>query len=309
MDRLEVLCGAAIRNASAEESEAEVGQKFDRLASRIGRLQISKRGNVTSSQLIRQGWGLFISCLYRSCEQDSVVRYRRGLDSFKEHFESKDVSKGEVWPGCELRRRLELLAQLQTRPFDASELYLCSDSEAGIILPYEKILWRRQDTWRVGPFGKLTIAYYIGAWGIWATIDEVITWLFERGQDLSIYGSALMGLGDYRDILLAPLALALVVVPFILFWKIPMNPGSLVLTDRGLYHNGKWGAIHVRLNDMCPPRTDRRMLGISLPLDDVVKLRVGIADAQWGCLVIHYLTSRFNSAVNDPILEKQAEEK
>ena len=139
MDRIEALYGAAIRNASAESSEAEVGQKFDRLAMRIGRLQITKRGNVTSGQLIRQGWGLFISCLYRSCEQDSVVRYRRGLDRFKEHFKSRDLSKVEAWPGCELRRRLELLVQLQTRLLDASELYLSSESETGIILPGEKI--------------------------------------------------------------------------------------------------------------------------------------------------------------------------
>ena len=307
MDRIEALCGAAIRYASAELSEAEVGQKFDRLASRIGRLRITKRGNVTSGQLIRQGWGLFISCLYRSCEQNSVVRYRRGLDRFKEHFESKDLSKVEVWPGCELRRRLEFLVQIQTRTFVASELYLCSDSVAGIILPDEKILWCRHNTWRVGPFGKLTIAFYLGALGIWATLDKVKTWFLEEGRDLSFYRTALMGIGEFAAILLATFAVILVGVPLILFWKIPLNKGSLILTDKGLYHNGKWGAIHVRLNDMCPPRTDRRMLGISLPLDDVVKLRVGIADAQWGCLVIHYLTSSSDSAVSNHRLENQAE--
>ena len=307
MDRIEALCGAAIRNASAELSEAEVEQKFDRLASRIGRLRITKRGNVTSGQLIRQGWGLFISCLYRSCEQDSVVRYRRGLDSFKEHFESKDLSKGEVWPGCELRRRLELLVQLQTRLLDASELYLSSESEAGIILPDEKILWRRHDTWRVGPFGRLTIAYYIGGLGIWATVDGVKTWFLKGGQDLSFHSTALMGFGEIAAILLATLPAILLGVALLVLWKIPANPGSLILTNKGLYHNGKWGAIHVRLNDMCPPKTDRRMLGVSLPLDDVVKLRVGIADAQWGCHVIHYLTSNSDSAVSNHRLENRGE--
>ena len=300
MDRIEALCGAAVRNASAELTDVEVRQKFDRLASRIGRLRISKRGNVTSEQLIRQGWGLFISCLYRSCEQDLIARYRRELDRFKEHFESKDASKSEVWPGC------ELLVQMQTRTLDASELYLCSDSEAGIILPDEKILWCRHNTWRVGPFGKLTIAYYIGALGIWATIDEVKTWFLKGGRDLSFYRTALMGLGEFAAILLATLAVILVGVPLILFWKIPVNKGSLILTDKGLYHNGNWGAIHVRLNDMCPPRKDRRMLGISLPLDDIVELRVGIADAHWGCLVIRYLTSNSDAAVSNHGLENQA---
>ena len=80
-----------------------------------------------------------------------------------------------------------------------------------------------------------------------------------------------MGFGEIAAILLATLPAILLGVALLVLWKIPANPGSLILTNKGLYHNGKWGAIHVRLNDMCPPKTDRRMLGVSLPLDDVVK--------------------------------------